>query len=69
MRYTRNVTDDTVGAKRIVEFFAWFPVSVKTYGCDNIVRKETRWLEKVRVSQIFRRITWTNYGWENEEFL
>ncbi len=66
-----------VGDTRIVEKFAWWPVTVETE-TSSLITVDWRWLERVTVKQVWKlpmpgvrsdgSPPWTN-GWVNVEFL
>lgn len=75
MRKTTNNISDNWGNQRVVEFFAWLPVYVDSFYEDkqgNTIRqREKRWLEKVKIRQMFKAygLGRYGYGWVNQEFL
>jgi hypothetical protein len=78
----RKMCTMDIGTTRILEYFTLFPVTIKYNQRDKegkywLEGKETRWLEKVKIKQVFGVkthgskyfIEWQNYGWENHEFI
>lgn len=76
MRFRTKENHPIVGQERTVTKFAWFPITaLVTLNPDIIgaVEKETRWLEKVTLTQTFcSEKTATGlwyYTWRNRRFV